>query len=326
MEQQGGLSKLKEPIFSRKKSLLTVNQYAARQGVSAGVVQEAAKLGVVQVRKHKNKTFIVDLPLDVYKITKHPDSPPSEEIDTESCTNKITELVNRIFQSDNETQLLPADFRHKVETGIDSQRQIQQIPQAAPRHSPAKAAPLQQWNDRSAEILDLNLFAEETNELADNKDINEHALSRFRIPLLRNITESIRSISVWKILLILMTAAFAISISTYVWASIDRKIQQQKLRDAYESIGNLMTKYEDARQKARLYELDITNWRSEAERSEKALIDYKAELQNVKKSLDEARRDLQSTQQYNMETLRTLNDQISKIRSQVPNLGSQPIE
>ena len=78
MEQQNSLNKLNEPIFSRKKSLLTVGQYAARQGVSAGVVQECARLGVVQVRKHKNKTFIVDLPLDTYKIIKQQDSPSSE--------------------------------------------------------------------------------------------------------------------------------------------------------------------------------------------------------------------------------------------------------
>ena len=80
-----------------------------------------------------------------------------------------------------------------------------------------------------------------------------------------------------------MTAAFVISICAYAWVSIDRKIQQQKLQQAYESINKLITKYEDARQQARLYEFDMMNWRSEAEQSKKALIDSEAELQNVKK-------------------------------------------
>ena len=91
----------KEPIFSRKKNLLSVGQYASRQGVSTGIVQEAARLGVVQVRKHKDKTFIVDLPLDTYKMLKQPDWGNSDGVDTTVGANKISELVNRIFQSDS---------------------------------------------------------------------------------------------------------------------------------------------------------------------------------------------------------------------------------
>ncbi len=320
MEQRDDLSKLKEPIFSRKKSLLTVGQYAARQGVSSGVVQEAAKLGVVQVRKHKDKTFIVDLPLDAYKIAKETDSPPFEDIAPPLADDSIHKVDSTLRQS------LVQAGSGQVETEIDDRQEIKSIPRTARVHSLPKEEPLQQWQDWPIETLDLNLLAKEENKLFDNRDINNRQLGRFRIPILRNIIESITSISPSKAFFTLMTITFAVSISAYIWTSNDRKIQQQKLRGAYENISNLMTKYENVRQQARMYELDMNNWQSEAQRTEKAMTDYKTELESVKRSLYEARRDLQSTQRYNTDTLRKLNDQISKIRSQVPGPSSRPIE
>jgi hypothetical protein len=309
MEQQNSLNKLSEPIFSRKKSLLTIGQYAVRQGVSAGVVQECARLGVVQVRKHKNKTFIVDLPLDTYRITKQQDSPSSEGVNTEFCANKITELVNKIFQSDNQTQLLPAETENKKNS---RQKIIETNP------VPAEPSFRQHWHKGPDTIPDLQLFAEEKNNvLRAGKEI-EPDISRFRVPFLRSSIESIRAVSVWKLSFVLAASALIISICAYAWVSIDRKMQQQKLQQAYESIGKLITKYEDVRQKARLYEFDMMNWRSEAEQSKKALIDSETKLQDVKEKLYETRKDFQAMQQYNAETLKELNEQISRIRSNIP--------
>jgi uncharacterized coiled-coil DUF342 family protein len=107
---------------------------------------------------------------------------------------------------------------------------------------------------------------------------------------------------------------------------MDRKIKQEKLQQAYESINKLMTKYEDTRQQARLYEFDMMGWRSEAERSKNALMNSETELQNVRKSLYEARKDLETTQQYNTETLKELNEKISRIRSYIPQVSERKKE
>jgi membrane protein implicated in regulation of membrane protease activity len=312
MEQQNSLNKLSEPIFSRKKSLLTIGQYAVRQGVSAGVVQECARLGVVQVRKHKNKTFIVDLPLDTYKITKQQDYPSSEGVNTEFCANKISNLVSKIFQSDNQIGLLPAETE-RTEGKKNSGRKIIET-----NPVPAEPSFPQHWHKGPDTIPDLQLFAEEKNNvLRAGKEI-EPDISRFRVSFLRSSIESIKAVSVWKLSFVLAASALIISICAYAWISIDRKMQQQKLQQAYESIGKLITKYEDVRQKARLYEFDMMNWRSEAEQSKKALIDSETKLQDVKEKLYETRKDFQAMQQYNAETLKELNEQISRIRSNIP--------
>ncbi|MBN1786944.1 MAG: hypothetical protein JW806_00950 [Sedimentisphaerales bacterium] len=353
---QDDLSKLNKPIFSSKKSLLTVDQYAARQGVSKGIVQEAARLGVVQVRKHKDKTFIVDLPLNVNEIAREPDNAVIEDFDADFCTDKITELVNRICKSDNsalpltnestnvdlinindETIDLDDETIFDVDAQIDQDQEIvpvtpEQIQETEPIFEPEPLAEpqpsesvsyaedefLQNWNDWPVEPLDLTLLAESENEISDNSDIDDHELGRFRVPVLRNIIESISAVSPSRALFTFMIITFAVSISAFIWVSNDRKMQQQKLRTAYENITNLMTKYENTKQQARLFELDMDNWRSEAQDAEKTMADYKTEIENLKQSLYEARSDLERTQRYNTDVLRKLNQQISKIRTQTP--------
>jgi hypothetical protein len=330
MEQQNSLQKLNEPIFSRKKSLLTVSQYAARQGVSTGVVQECAKLGVVQVRKHKDKTFIVDLPLDTYKIIKQQDSLSSETIDSTLCANKITELVNKIFKPEGETKVLPAETKRKED------RKNSRTHLAGIKPAPAESSFSQPQHKEPATIPDLQLFADPSLLLARRPDSRRETRGQakqergqsagFRIPFSRGLAESIKSVSVWKLVSIAAAAAFAISLCAYVWVSIDRKIQQQKLQQAYDSINKLMSKYEETRQQARLYEFDMMSWRSEAEQSKKALLSTESELQNTRKNLSETRKDLEGMQQYNNEMLKDLNEQITKIRSRIPNTGEQPAQ
>ena len=320
MQEKDSAIKLNEPIFSKKKSLLTIGQYAATQGVSAGVVQECARLGVVQVRKHKDKTFIVDLPLDIYKIIKEQDSQSPQEVDVSSCADKISDLVNRIFQPDSGPQLSPAEI--EIIQGPKNSRPDL----TAVKYVPGEPSfPLPQHKEPDA-IPDLQLFAEEEDRTTADENKNQFAAGRFRIPLLRSITESIMAVSTRRLAFIIMTAAFFVSLCAYTWVSMDRKFQREKLQQAYESINKLTSKFEDTRQRARLLELDMMNWRSEADRSKNALMNSESELQSVRKSLSEARKDLENMKQYNTEALKELNDKITRIRSNISNVSRQTPE
>jgi len=279
MSASGEKSSFNGPVFSRKKSLLSVQQYATSQGVSTGVVQECAKLGVVQVRKHKEKTYIVDLPLDIYKGIKQQDEQKPEPIDASSQAQRISDLMNKIFQPPKHTQ-------------------------------PFSAEPVA--------IPDLHLFAQEENQAAaESISRIEPQLGRFRISRARKIIDAIKIVSVWRIVSVVVTVALFISISAYRMVSIDRNFQQQRLQQAYANIQKLMSEYENTRQKAKLYELDMINWQSEAQRSQKALAGLQIELQQTREKLFQARRDLSETQQYNADTLKLLNEQINDITARI---------
>lgn len=49
-------------ILQIKRPLVSINTYAAREGVSIDTIEKFAKLGLLQIRRHKGKTFVVDLP------------------------------------------------------------------------------------------------------------------------------------------------------------------------------------------------------------------------------------------------------------------------
>jgi len=50
-----------------ERALLPIDEYAVREGVSRGIVDECGKLGIVQIRKYKGKSFVVDVPLSPYR-------------------------------------------------------------------------------------------------------------------------------------------------------------------------------------------------------------------------------------------------------------------
>jgi hypothetical protein len=50
------------PLLQLEKPLVPIDEFAAREGVSRSAIEDWAKLGLVQIRKHKGKTFVVDVP------------------------------------------------------------------------------------------------------------------------------------------------------------------------------------------------------------------------------------------------------------------------
>jgi len=57
------------PILQLNRPLLSIDEYAAREGVSRDIVEECGKLGIVQIRRFRGQTFVVDVPLSPYSST-----------------------------------------------------------------------------------------------------------------------------------------------------------------------------------------------------------------------------------------------------------------
>ena len=294
-----------EPIFSKKKSLLTFQQYATSQGVSTGVVEECAKLGIVQIRKHKEKTFIVDLPLNAYRNIKHQgDQKPEPQVDVSAHTKRISELMNKILLTEQGVKLAPTQRRAAGQFAPNSQKSIK---------------PEDNIFTAPSTIPDLHLFAEEEKKAAVKVETTQPDtdMSRFRIPLARKFVDAVKVIYGWKLISIVTIAALFMFVTAYMYVSMDRRMQQQKLRDAYDNIHKLLGEYENTRQQAKLYELDMMNWRVEAQKNQKTLDQLQGELIQTREKLHQAQQDLSDTQQSNVETLKQLNEQINKINQQI---------
>ncbi|MHC5073426.1 MAG: hypothetical protein ACYTFE_01215, partial [Planctomycetota bacterium] len=52
-----------EPVLQVKRSLLPLEEYARREGVSESIINKCNKLGIVQIRKCRGRSYVVDVPL-----------------------------------------------------------------------------------------------------------------------------------------------------------------------------------------------------------------------------------------------------------------------
>ena len=91
------ISQETEPTLQLKKPLLPIDEYAAREGISRDLVEECGELGIVQLRKYKGKTFVVDVPLSPYYHTPEITEEPTRPIDKTIQANKTSELVRKVI-------------------------------------------------------------------------------------------------------------------------------------------------------------------------------------------------------------------------------------
>ena len=97
------------PTLQLKRPLLPIDKYAAREGVSRGIVEECGKLGIVQIRKYKGKTFVVDVPLSPYPHTPETTAEPIQPVDKTAWAGKISELVQKVIPDTPESAQITQD-------------------------------------------------------------------------------------------------------------------------------------------------------------------------------------------------------------------------
>ena len=94
-----------------KRSLLPIDEYAAREGLSRDIIEECGKLGVVQIRRYKGKTFVVDVPLSPYLCASEAAERAAKPVDKGSHFAKvpqngvpdIRETAEELTKSNNES-------------------------------------------------------------------------------------------------------------------------------------------------------------------------------------------------------------------------------
>jgi len=283
---------VEDRMFSRKKSLLTVQQYANSQGISTGVVDECAKLGVVQVRKHKNKMFIVDLPLDASKNARQQEEEkPVEPVNTVQQAQKITEMVNKIFQPSRQVSK-PAVAK----------------PALPKPESIAKP---------EAAIPDLKLFAQDEKDAPEMKFQNFEPTPQFKVSTMRKISDQFKIAAGNRGLLAILSIGIIVSLAAYSWTDYQNQTNRVKLQRAYASITNLLNEQDGVSRQIKLHEMDAANWRAESLRNKKTIAALEVELVQTKERLSQTQETLDTVQKNHLETLKKLNEQIQAITTKV---------
>jgi len=92
-----------EQTLQLKRTLVPIDEYAEREGVSTGIVEQCAHLGIIQIRRFKGETFVVDLPLNPSVYALDADADPTQPANKSAHAQKLSELVKRITPEEFET-------------------------------------------------------------------------------------------------------------------------------------------------------------------------------------------------------------------------------
>ncbi len=89
------------------KSLVPIDEYAAREGLSRDLVEECGKLGIVQLRTYKGETFVVNVPISPYLCLSETAEEPARPTDKNTRAQKISELMQRVASEKSISQKKP---------------------------------------------------------------------------------------------------------------------------------------------------------------------------------------------------------------------------
>ena len=363
-------------LFSTKKALLTFGEYASRQGVSSGVVEQCAKLGIVQVRKHKNDKFVVDLPLSIYRHEHSGSFAGSGNITNIEHAKKVTALVTKIIKSSSQETVedKPEEIRLAKDDGfvpdnvpIIAEVDVEELlASAAKVTTEAKFRAIAQATEVIDETVDLienhQKLSEQTSMLGRifqsqiidtpvidipatkpatkqakvepaipdlNLFIHEERTSRtyveqkssfvrLKVTFMRRMVEMVRTIEPWRVAAVVMAVGMAFSIGAYMWSSTEMKANKTKLDTAYANIQTLGEEYDRANQKANAYQVDLLKSRFENEETKRQLAAQQEQMLKIENKFQKANEDIQALEKYNSETLRSLNEEIKNIATQLP--------
>ncbi|UCE99991.1 MAG: hypothetical protein JSV82_02710 [Planctomycetota bacterium] len=112
------------PILQLKRALLPIDEYALREGISTEIIEKYAQLGIVQIRRFKDKIFVVDIPLSPYSSLSDAAKDALKLINNAAQPNKMSQLVQKIVP---DTTVSEQDCKLR---GIDIQDTIEEPAQA----------------------------------------------------------------------------------------------------------------------------------------------------------------------------------------------------
>lgn len=120
------------PILHLGKKLVPIDEYSKRTGLSAGLLEQYGRIGIVQLRRFKGETFVVDVPSRM-RFSDAETKAVKELIDAHNraCqTKKLTKLVAKITSSPKEIkEVLPEQVPDLklFETGAQAYRPVEKI-------------------------------------------------------------------------------------------------------------------------------------------------------------------------------------------------------
>jgi len=320
-----------QPILQLERPLLPIDKYAAREGLTRGTVEECGRLGIVQLRKYKGKTYVVDVPLSPYHPAYEgaPILQESHNLATQA-TPKQTQTINKTIPAPKIPGLAQKETAaaHKIagkpaKSNIESARggsvlaksmfckasKIKKQLIEKIKHE-TRAKPWTGSNPPSAGYPE---------SMPKTAPIPRGGRPQFDI-----FTEQARAKRAWQVaavsLIVCLCAAFFVGL----WLYMNQKVHHSRLDQASASIQNVYDDSVRTSQQLATFQSKLVESTAELEWVKNELNNTKAETESVQaevKSLrheiTKVRQGLEAIQQHNIAALEQLKEQFQQLTVQL---------
>ena len=339
------------PILQLKRPLLPIGQYAAREGVSIGILEQCGKLGIVQIRKHKGRTYVVDVPIT-------PNMPelvgdPAKPIDKAERARRIAELVKKAFPAEPPVAAPPkpkiapdntkkasklyrdaADiFPSPLPAVQKSAKPLTVTAQLAPPDSLKIAnepvAPLEDidWDEilndmQSSQPQSLNVLEEPIELFDETIEIQRHPrqpqVTRPAKAQQQSIFEKLKAGFTWRVAAVFFLACLFIGVTAAIRLYQDRQIQIDKVNRANADVRQFVDSSAKAVRQTRELQSELNNSVTQLQQLKATLENSKAELKTAQDELTTSRQNLENIRRNNTDALQRLNERIQKLAERMP--------
>ena len=305
------VSQQAESTLRLKRPLLSIAEYAARQGISTDIVEEYAKLGIIQIRKYKGKMFVVDVPLNQHPYTTQtPETTDqstqlsSEDMQAEDIPEPMQVVSTEVLKIVNELTAAAADEIIKTKSLSELM------------HTP---------DSQAFEIADEKLkLVDETvkpKEKPKSTQINQGDGTQLGLS-----TAQAKSKRTWQIAALLSIIFLFATLFANLWLYMNRKIQLEKLNQANANIQTAYNNSRQASQKIETLQNELSISKTQIGRLQNELDNYESQVKTLQNQLDNYKSQVKTLQNelgnYKSQ-VKTLQNQLDNYKSQVKTLQNQ---
>ena len=347
------------PILQLKRPLLPIDQYAAREGVSTGILEQCGKLGIVQIRKHKGRSYVVDVPIT-------PNMPelvgdPAKPIDKAERARRIAELVKKAFPAEPpatppKPKIAPDNTEKSSKLYRDTadvfSSPLPAVPKSArPLTVAAQLAPPDSlkiadepnvsledidWDEilndmQSSQPQSLDVLEEPTELFDETIEIQRHPQPRqTRQPQVarpakaqqQSIFAKLKAGFTWRVAAVFFLACLFIGVTAAIRLYQDRQIQIDNVKRANAAVKQFVDSSAQANRQAEEFQSELNNSVTQLQQLKATLENSKAELKTAQDELTTSRQNLENIRRNNTEALQRLNERIQKLAERMPNSTS----
>jgi hypothetical protein len=324
-----------QSLLQLKRPLLPINKYAAREGVSTEIVEEYGRLGVVQIRKYKGRTYVVDVPLSPYLPVPEGFQILQGSHETASpAAERRDQAVDKTSQAKEISELVPPSASRQAQKTI---RDTDKIAAKAikPNIETIKAESMSGLGKglfcKASKITDgashavYKLIGKNGASHAAHKREFGHRESastsaptpqtgrrQFDIDTEQAGTQRIRQVAVVSLILCL----FGVFI-VCLWLYMNQKVHHGRLDQAYASIKNVYDDFVQTSQQLSTLQSKLVESTAELEWVKNEVNISKEEAAGMKKELTQLRIGLETIEQNNTAALEQLKEQFQQLTARL---------